>query len=200
VALNRGQKRNGDAEELCLSCGLCCNGVLFADVQLQPGDSPERLRALGLALSRLSGSGGRATQTGASSQGAPAHPPKFRQPCAALEGCLCRIYPERPHYCREFECALFKEVKAGRVTGTEALRLIRATLRKAATVRRRLRALGDTEEHRPLRQRFLRTAKRLERAGLDETNAELYSKLTLAAHDLNLILSQSFYPGRRSQV
>src|SRR5438132_2396309 len=38
------------AEDLCLECGLCCNGVIFADVRLQPGDDPKRLKALGLAV------------------------------------------------------------------------------------------------------------------------------------------------------
>jgi len=30
--------------QLCPACGLCCNGVLFADVELRAGDNPSRLR------------------------------------------------------------------------------------------------------------------------------------------------------------
>jgi len=42
--------KSANAGEICLECGLCCNGVIFADVQLQPGDLPDRLRELGLKL------------------------------------------------------------------------------------------------------------------------------------------------------
>ncbi len=31
---------------LCPDCGLCCNGVLFADVELRAGDDAGRLKQL----------------------------------------------------------------------------------------------------------------------------------------------------------
>ena len=38
--------------QLCPKCGLCCNGVLFADVELRKGDDAERLAELGLLLEK----------------------------------------------------------------------------------------------------------------------------------------------------
>ncbi len=38
--------------QLCPNCGLCCNGVLFADVELRKGDDAKRLMKLGLSLER----------------------------------------------------------------------------------------------------------------------------------------------------
>jgi hypothetical protein len=35
----------------------------------------------------------------------------------------------------------------------------------------------------------------MEAQGLDEETAELYGRLTLAVHDLNLLLAEAFYPG-----
>ena len=72
-------------------CGLCCNGVIFADVQLEPEDDAQLLQSLGLkfALNRKSQIVKR----------------KFLQPCTAFAGCQCNIYSDRPrHYCRQFEC------------------------------------------------------------------------------------------------
>src|SRR5437867_9164117 len=80
--------------QLCPQCALCCNGVLFKDVELQPADDAARLKALGLPLD-----GSRKA--------------KFSQPCAALCGCHCGIYADRPMRCRQFECALLKSVAAG---------------------------------------------------------------------------------------
>jgi Fe-S-cluster containining protein len=179
------------AEAICLTCGLCCNGVIFGDVRLQPGDDAARLLALGLPLTFLNRDRNDSSKTNLSA----ARGRKFPQPCAALEGCRCRIYAERPTYCREFECVLLKKTQAGHTPVSEALRVIRTARERADNVRRLLRELGDAEEHLALASRFRRLAKRLEKAGLDKDTALLYGQLTLAVHSLNVLLSEAFYPG-----
>lgn len=165
------------AEQLCLKCGLCCNGALFKDVQLQSTDDAARLKALGLPLE---------TRRGLC---------RFNQPCAALDGCRCRIYAERPARCRDFECALFKAVSGGRLEAAVALRTVRLARGRAARVRRLLHELGDPDEHLALSVRFRRTTKRIEMGDCDTKTAKLYGQLTLAVHDLNVLLSGAFYPG-----
>jgi uncharacterized protein len=171
------------AEDICLACGLCCNGVIFADVRLQPGDDAARLVAAGLPLKEDRGR--RAEGKGR----------KLPQPCPAFDGCRCRVYPDRPGYCRQFECVLLKSVKAGRTPVTQSLRVIRDARQRADKVKRLLRELGDTDEQTALAARFRRTARRIERIGFDEKTADLYGQLTLAVHDLNFLLSEAFYPG-----
>jgi Fe-S-cluster containining protein len=168
---------------------LCCNGVIFADVELQSGDNAARLEAAGLPLSGLKGlaSGGSKPRS--------SRKLKFPQPCAAFDGCRCRIYSERPVYCRGFECLLLGNVLEGRTQMSTALKTVQAARDRADIVRRLLRELGDTEESLALNTRFRRTAKKMEDSVLDSTTAEKYGELTLAVHDLNLILSESFYPG-----
>ncbi len=164
-------------DQLCLSCGICCNGVLFKDVELQPDDDPDYLRSLQIPLIKRG-----AKQC-------------FKQPCSALDGFHCRIYENRPQHCRNFECALYKSVCAGRIEMEAALRLIRTTLKRAERVRRLLRQLGNAEEHLALSVRFRRTSKRLEAQELDDETAEVFGQLTLAVHDLNVLLHDGFYPG-----
>jgi Fe-S-cluster containining protein len=206
---------------LCLECGLCCNGVIFADARLQPGDNAERLQSLGLTVVSAGETGSRAATnnrtpaaTGPSllrreCPGADGGPKpggasvsgnrRFAQPCPALDGCRCRIYAERPKYCREFECLLLKRVKSGGLESAGALRVIREARRRADKVERLLRVLGDTDRRSALSVRFRRTSRRLEAGSLDDETAEVFSQLTLAVHDLNLILSEAFYPdGERS--
>ena len=103
-----------NSNSLCLECGLCCNGVIFANVQLQPGDNAAQLKALGLIFSSNRDS----------------KIQKFKQPCTAFGGCRCQIYSERPKYCREFECLLLKSVKAGETNLSEASKLIHSALRR----------------------------------------------------------------------
>lgn len=168
--------------QLCPHCALCCNGVLFKDVELQPGDDALKLTAFGLALSKF-------RKPKAKSQNY-----RFPQPCAALEGCSCRVYADRPLRCRQFDCALLQSFAASEIEVAPALRLIRRTVEGAEKVRRLLRAAGDTDEHLSLSLRFRRTQRRLESLHLDDDTAEIFGQLTLAVHDLNLRLRQHFYP------
>jgi Fe-S-cluster containining protein len=179
------------AEDLCLACGLCCNGAIFARVKLQPEDDQARLRALGLPLvSRRS------------LKGALDHPPSairnlhLLQPCSAFDGCRCRIYAERPLHCRRFECLLLKAVKEGRTQASAALRTIRAAREANEAVLGLLRALGDTDEQTALSVRFRRVARRLEKRCPDPKTAQTFGELTLAVHEFNMLLSQHFYPGQ----
>ena len=162
---------------LCLTCGMCCNGVLFRDVELQPGDDAKKLETLGLPLERLK------TKS------------RFPQPCAALGGdCRCRIYDQRPQRCRQFDCALLQSAVAEKISVPSALSIIQQAHRRAEKVRRFLRALGDHDEHIALSLRFKRTRRRIESNEIDSDTAEAFGELTLAVHSLNVLLSQKFYP------
>lgn len=177
------------AEEICIACGLCCNGVIFADVHLQPGDLPEQLRKAGLPLKPF---GKKSSVPHASASELKC---KFNQPCSAFEG-RCRIYAIRPQHCREFECALLKGVNAGNVERTKAERVIQTAHRRAEKVRKLLRQMGEQSESLALSKRFQRVQKRMISEPFDDTMAETFGDLTLAVHDLNVLLSDVFYPGR----
>lgn len=181
------------AEKLCLTCGLCCNGVIFADVQLQRGDDAARLKTLGLRL--LSLPGPPKPQTSPARDQRPVLQKKFNQPCAAFDGCRCRIYEDRPKYCRAFDCALLKSVNRGEVEPSDALSLIEKARCRAEKVRQLLRKIGDKDEHVALSVRFRRTSGRIHRSEVDPQTGHLFSQLTLAVQDLNFLLSESFYPG-----
>lgn len=169
-----------DPNSLCRECGLCCNGVIFADVQLQPGDNAARLHALGLAFLQ--------------NRQSPIANRKFRQPCTAFAGCECKIYSERPTYCRQFECHLLKGVKAGDVKLAEARQIIRSALRQSEKIKSLLRQLGDRDESLTLNKRFQRMRRTAEGGPCTKETAQAFGELTLAVHELNVLLSERFYP------
>lgn len=78
---------------------------------------------------------------------------------------------------------------------TRALRTVRTARQRAEKVKRFLRELGDAQENVALSIRFQKTKKRIESGPLDETTADAFGQLTLAVHDLNLLLANAFYPG-----
>jgi len=183
---------NGSVD-LCLECGLCCNGTIFADVKLQPGDDVARLRRLGLSVFRKASPGRETAGMTDAGKATRSRGWSFSQPCMAYDGCECRIYGERPTYCREFECLLLKAVSAGRLKAPAALALVRKAKGRVDNVRNLLRILGDTEESVALATRFRRTARRLQQIGAGKAESATYSELTLAFHELNLLLAESFF-------
>ena len=161
---------------ICLKCGICCDGTLFSGVVLQGKDDPQKLRALGLPIRRL--------RAGA----------RFPQPCAALSGCRCTIYPNRPQYCRRFECLLLKQQLAGKLPRASALILIRKAKRLARKAAKLLISLGDLEDGVALRQRFKKMAARLNQVSPTQEQASRFCDLSSTMHQLNLLLSDRFYP------
>ena len=131
----RVSRRMDPVAKLCPACGLCCNGVLFGDVELRSSDDRRQLDRLGLDLFRK----GRKTA--------------FRQPCACFDGVLCRIYKDRPGRCRTFECRLLKRVQSGSMHAGVALKVIRATKEVLESARGLVRQLGNSDEQLPLNQR-----------------------------------------------
>lgn len=166
-------------EQLCLACGLCCDGTLFDLVKLEASDDPHKVKRLGLPVTVSRGKVPVA---------------RFPQPCAALcEDRTCRLYANRPWQCRVFECGVFKDAKAGRITFAAALRLVKQARRRADKVRRLLRELGDTDEHRALGERFHRTSERLEAGGADAATNAKFADLSLEVHHLKLQAFDKFY-------
>lgn len=161
------------ASKLCSTCGLCCNGVMFHTVRLQPADSPKALTALGLKLKRRNGD----------------H--EIQQPCPAHCGSSCRIYTARPTRCRVFECQQVKGVDSGRITESAALAVIQEALDKTALVNRLLQEAGHSDPRRPL-------SKRYEKIMIDllsdpsTDHRERREELTAAMEDLDRTLDQDF--------
>jgi uncharacterized protein len=122
-------------DRLCTQCGLCCDGSLFADVELSGPAEATRLELLGLNLGDDGGS------------------ELLELPCAALEGTRCSIYALRPKCCRTFECRLLGDVRAGRVTEERALLHIAGAFDQIGQVKALLSQLGDRSHALPLRER-----------------------------------------------
>lgn len=176
------------AEQLCLACGLCCDGSLFEHVQLMPGDDALKLKALGLPVTTP-----RATSPGAIT--------RFRQPCAALcADCTCRVYVDRPSQCRSFECGVFKAATSGRIAFPAALRSVKKARRLVDQIHRLLRELGDTDEHRSLTQRFQRTQRRLESGAADQAAANTFAELSQVMHTFNHLAFEKFYTKAGAQT
>jgi Fe-S-cluster containining protein len=160
--------------QLCPKCGLCCNGVLFADVELRKGDDAKQLAELGLSLVKK----GRQQA--------------FAQPCACFDGRLCRIYAGRPKRCRTFECGLLKRVQAGGMETMAALEKIAGTQRLAEKVCNLLRQSGQEDQSLALARRYRQAMSEPIDLSRGEAAAGLRGELMLAVNDLMQTLQRDF--------
>ena len=159
---------------LCNECGLCCNGVMFHTVRLQPADSAKALAALGLKLKRKKG----------------AH--YILQPCPAWQDAQCSIYAARPERCRVFECRQLQRVATGETTEAAALEKIRDVQLQVARVNELLARAGSTNPKRPLSKRCEKILAEPLDASSDPAALALRDDLTRAMRELNAVLDTDF--------
>jgi len=159
---------------LCPECGLCCNGVLFADVQLEKGEDPLALQSAGLVLGRVRGR------------------PAFSQPCACFDGRLCRIYPDRPKRCRGFDCYTLQRLERGDLDLAQALRRVQDASCRAEHICRLLRKLGQTDESLALTHRYRQIMERPVDLSDGGMFAGLRGELMLAVGELMDLVHQEF--------
>ena len=168
-------------DRLCLKCGLCCDGTIFADVELRDDLEIARLKAAGLRSRRK--------RTGSAPR-----PSCISQPCAALgEACHCALYEDRPTHCREFECLLFGEVANGTLRPATAQRIVSRARRLSSEARELMDTLTDEGKGEPLAERFRMIVGMLEEYDPDEETLAVFGELTMAWQDLVNLLGTRFY-------
>ena len=129
-----GSTQSDDGSSLCVSCGLCCGGLLFERAKAYP-DELDALASGGMVVN--------AQDDGKT---------YFRLPCRHLRDTACSIYEDRFTTCRKFSCKLLDDVKTGLVGGHEARQRVTEAKALAARVAERAPELLLAES----RYRFLR--------------------------------------------
>ncbi|MFZ4777531.1 MAG: YkgJ family cysteine cluster protein [Terrimicrobiaceae bacterium] len=155
------------AARLCAACGMCCNGVLFHSVLLQPGDSARALSALGLKMKRKKGV------------------EFFLQPCPAHCGSRCTIYEDRPARCRHFQCRQLLRVAAGEISEGSALEKIQEAREAVARINLLISRVAETNPNRGLAQRCANALTTADRT-------PLHDELDSAMRGLEALLEKEF--------
>ena len=109
-----------DSTNLCLSCGLCCEGTVIGFVQVGREELPS-LRDV-IDIENTNGDG------------------FFLQPCKKYcDGCT--IYSRRPKQCAKFECGLLKSFNQKEVDFDSALEIINVVKQKQNDIESKLALL-----------------------------------------------------------
>lgn len=134
---NKASMKPNLANVLCIRCGLCCDGSLFADAELAVRETTA-LEVLGVEIEDADED----------------EPALLLQPCAAFKRKRCSIYPHRPNCCRTFECRLLKQVESGAVSVDRAKETIANMLKEVGRVKVLIAQMGQRDERLPLKERL----------------------------------------------
>ncbi len=140
----------GTLSDLCVSCGLCCDGSLFRFLPVEPRDVGAHA-ALSLPVVRQSGR------------------LAMPLPCAKLSGACCTVYAARPPGCRAFVCHLGYRLERGEVSFEHALGVVKEAQARIAELRRRWPG------REPVVQRATHEAR--EGPGLDDASLEALQRV-----------------------
>ena len=166
-------------DSLCTRCGLCCDGSLFADVELAGTDEATALEILGLEIEDAEDEDGALLE----------------QPCAALNGKRCGIYLHRPECCRTFECQLLQEVRDGSVGISAARARIAETLRQIERVKKLLAQLGQSNQRLPLKECCVAALGHAEEATTDPKLKRKRAELARAMASVECLIQRNFLGG-----
>lgn len=93
-------------QEICVGCGLCCDGTLFNHAPLQPGERGHLPTKIGEGYQK---EGDRKI---------------FRLPCAYFSG-KCTIYDQpRAHVCVAFRCQVVRKVATHTISQAQVMHTI----------------------------------------------------------------------------
>lgn len=95
-----------EKSNICIDCGMCCDGTLFSEVSVRPYDDAAILITKGLTI-RPHG-----------------EERVFDLPCTEFTAGRCGIYDCRPEVCRSYRCQLLRRVERGEITAADAQTLI----------------------------------------------------------------------------
>ena len=164
---------------LCTRCGLCCDGSLFADVELASRDGAAELEVMGLEIEDAdAGDGG-----------------LLLQPCGALKAQRCSIYPYRPDCCRTFECRLLQEVKRGAVSVDRAQAKIAEARQRIDRVLELIGQLGPDDDRLPLKERCADALAHAQEVAAHWRTKRTGAELQAAMKSLERLIEKTFLGG-----
>lgn len=161
-----------ESENLCLSCGLCCDGTLIGFVQLDKEDTS----ALKDTLEVIENSNGNGV---------------FLHPCSKYcDGCT--IYSKRPKKCAEFACKLLTSVEQKEVDFNSATESIAEVKQRKNAILSKLETLDFQLDSDSFYFNMVELKKLLQKKRIDATLTKNHLELIVNLEQLDIMLSNRF--------
>ncbi len=160
-----------DSSNICLSCGLCCDGTLIGFVQLTREELP-LVRDL-LKVEEADGNG------------------IFLQPCIKYcDGCT--IYNERPKQCASFKCGLLKSVDQKEIDFNLAVEVVNEVKQLKISIEKKLTIFPIKLKSQSFYYKIVELKKLLQQTNSESLLAQNKKELISELHELDNLLLKNF--------
>ena len=160
-----------DSLNICLSCGICCDGTLIGFVQLDPEEVPA-VRAI-MDIEEENGNG------------------FFLHPCKKFcDGCT--VYSNRPKQCASFECGLLKSVEKKELEFNSAVDMVKVVKQKRIAIEEKLASLQIELQSKSFYFKMVELEKILQKEKANLTLTPNHKDLLLELHHLDGLLLTNF--------
>ena len=160
-----------ESGNVCLSCGLCCDGTIIGFVQLD-GDELSALKEL-MDIEESSNKG------------------VFLQPCNNYcDG--CNIYSQRPKQCASFKCRLLKSVEKKELDFDSAIDVISLVKQKKSAIEKQLTTLPFKLKSQSFYFKMVELKNLLTINNIDSSMSHNHGDLMSDLMQLDKLLSKNF--------
>ncbi|MFT5914934.1 MAG: Fe-S-cluster containining protein [Flammeovirgaceae bacterium] len=160
-----------DSSNICLSCGLCCNGTLLGFVQLDREEIPALKKIMEIEDDDGEGI--------------------FLQPCKKYcDGCT--IYSERPKQCASFNCGLLKSVEQKELGFDTALEIINLVKQKKIAIEESLAILDFELKSQSFYFKMIELKALLKKNKSQSSFTQNHLKLVADLKQFEVLLSEKF--------
>lgn len=160
-----------ESSNLCLSCGLCCDGTLIGFVQLDTDEIADVKKIKN--IEEVDGKG------------------FFFQPCEDYcDGCT--IYDHRPKQCGIFKCGLLKSVEQKELAFDSAIDIIKIVKQKKFSIQQKFETLDIELQSNSLYYKMLELKKLLRTIKADSDIPQNQQELLLEIEQLDVLVSSKF--------
>ncbi|WP_375239856.1 YkgJ family cysteine cluster protein [Aurantibacter sp.] len=160
-----------DLSNICLPCGICCDGTLIGFVELENEELPRLKKIMDIEDERDHGF--------------------FLQPCKKYcNGCT--IYSERPKQCGKFECGLLKSVEEKELEFDSALDIVNNAKQLRISIEKKLEVLDFELKSTSFYFKMVELKKVFSKKELDDTLTQNHLKLKKELIELDILLSDKF--------
>ncbi|MHC1731098.1 MAG: hypothetical protein AB9888_03535 [Bacteroidales bacterium] len=161
-------------QEICVTCGLCCDATLYMHANLQPGERgnlPLKIEAVSVT------EGGKDF---------------FRLPCGYFSG-SCTIYDcQRAEVCSTYRCKLLKMYDGGVISREDAFRTVREAVAMRDSILDEYRRLTGRDAGAGFRRIPVELGLMLKEGLADEALAGAYEMLLVRCNILEALLIRFF--------
>lgn len=157
---------------ICLACGLCCDGTLIGFVQLESAELSSVRKLMEIEETDQNG--------------------MFFLPCNEI-GCNgCNVYSQRPKACRNFECGVLKSVEKKELSFDKATEVIEVVKQKKVAIEKLVATLQIELQSKSFHFKTLELKKLLRKDKSELSLSKNHQELKLELEELEKLLSKSF--------